>query len=67
MFGCNIVYYFMKFGMLDVVVFEWDKFIFGMIWYVVGEIVFVVLGSEWECEFYIYGWNLIVGFEEEIG
>lgn len=65
--GCNIAYHLSKLGMLDVVVLERDKLTSGTTWHAAGEIVPAVLGSEWECELYTYGRNLIAGLEEETG
>ena len=58
--GCNIAYHLTKLGMSDVVVLERDKLTSGTTWH-------AVLGSEWECEHYTYGRNLIAGLEEETG
>ena len=65
--GCNIAYHLTKLGMSDVVVLERDKLTSGTTWHAAGEIVPAVLGSEWECEHYTYGRNLIAGLEEETG
>lgn len=65
--GCNIAYHLTKLGMSDVVVLERDKLTSGTTWHAAGEIVPAVLGSEWECEHYTYGRNLIAGLEKEIG
>ena len=65
--GCNIAYHLTKLGMTDVVVLERDKLTSGTTWHAAGEIVPAVLGSEWECELYTYGRNLIAGLEEETG
>ncbi|MYM54772.1 GcvT family protein [Thalassovita mangrovi] len=65
--GCNIAYHLTKLGMSDVVVLERDKLTSGTTWHAAGEIVPAVLGSEWECELYTYGRNLIAGLEDETG
>ncbi|SFS04930.1 GcvT family protein [Yoonia litorea] len=65
--GCNIAYHLTKLGMQDVVVLERDKLTSGTTWHAAGEIVPAILGSEWECELYTYGRNLIAGLEEETG
>jgi heterotetrameric sarcosine oxidase gamma subunit len=65
--GCNIAYHLTKLGMTDVVVLERDKLTSGTTWHAAGEIVPAVLGSEWECELYTYGRNLIAGLEAETG
>ena len=65
--GCNIAYHLTKLGMSDVVVLERDKLTSGTTWHAAGEIVPAILGSEWECELYTYGRNLIAGLEEETG
>ncbi|MDX1780639.1 MAG: FAD-dependent oxidoreductase [Thalassovita sp.] len=65
--GCNIAYHLTKLGMTDVVVLERDQLTSGTTWHAAGEIVPAVLGSEWECELYTYGRNLIAGLEEETG
>ena len=61
--GCNIAYHLTKLGMTDVVVLGRDKLTSGTAWHATGEIVPVVLGSEWECELCTYGRNLIAGLE----
>ncbi|WP_373049652.1 GcvT family protein [Thalassovita aquimarina] len=65
--GCNIAYHLTKLGMKDVVVLERDKLTSGTTWHAAGEIVPAVLGSEWECELYTYGRNMIAGLEAETG
>ena len=65
--GCNVAYHLTKLGMTDVVVLERDKLTSGTTWHAAGEIVPAVLGSEWECELYTYGRNLIAGLEKETG
>ncbi len=65
--GCNIAWHLTKLGMTDVVVLERDKLTSGTTWHAAGEIVPAVLGSEWECELYRYGRELIAGLEEETG
>lgn len=65
--GCNIAYHLTKLGMRDVVLLERDKLTSGTTWHAAGEIVPAVLGSEWECELYTYGRNLIAGLEAETG
>ena len=65
--GCNLAYHLTKLGMSDVVVLERDKLTSGTTWHAAGEIVPAVLGSEWECELYTYGRNLIAGLEAETG
>ena len=65
--GCNIAYHLTKLGMTDVLVLERDKLTSGTTWHAAGEIVPAVLGSEWECELYTYGRNLIAGLETETG
>ena len=65
--GCNLAYHLTKIGMTDVVVLERDKLTSGTTWHAAGEIVPAVLGSEWECELYAYGRNLIAGLEDETG
>lgn len=65
--GCNTAYHLTKLGMTDVVVLERDKLTSGTTWHAAGEIVPAVLGSEWECELYTYGRNLIAGLEAETG
>lgn len=63
--GCNLAYHLTRLGMTDVVVLEQDKLTSGTTWHAAGEVVPAVLGSEWECELYIYGRNLIAGLEAE--
>ncbi len=65
--GCNLAYHLTKLGMTDVVVLERDKLTSGTTWHAAGEIVPAVLGSEWECELYTYGRNLVAGLEAETG
>ena len=65
--GCNTAYHLTKLGKKDVVVLERDKLTSGTTWHAAGEIVPAVLTSEWECELYTYGRNLIAGLEEETG
>lgn len=65
--GCNLAYHLTKLGMTDVVVLERDRLTSGTTWHAAGEIVPAVLGSEWECELYTYGRNLIAGLEAETG
>lgn len=65
--GCNIAYHLTKLGMTDVVILERDRLTSGTTWHAAGEIVPGVLGSEWECELYSYGRNLIAGLEAETG
>lgn len=65
--GANIAYHLTKLGMTDVVVLERDKLTAGTTWHAAGEIVPAVLGSEWECELYLYGRELIAGLEDETG
>ncbi|MEX0338273.1 MAG: FAD-dependent oxidoreductase, partial [Arenibacterium sp.] len=65
--GCNIAYHLTKLGMTDVVLLERDKLTSGTTWHAAGEIVPAVLGSEWECELYTYGRNMIAGLEAETG
>ena len=65
--GCNLAYHLTRLGMTDVVVLERDKLTSGTTWHAAGEIVPAVLGSEWECELYTYGRNLIAGLEAETG
>ncbi|MGC9369658.1 MAG: GcvT family protein [Paracoccaceae bacterium] len=65
--GCNLAYHLTKLGMTDVVVLERDKLTSGTTWHAAGEIVPAVLGSEWECELYTYGRDLISGLEAETG
>ncbi|WP_296763643.1 FAD-dependent oxidoreductase [Sediminimonas sp.] len=65
--GCNLAYHLTKLGMTDVVVLERDKLTSGTTWHAAGEIVPAILGSEWECELYTYGRNLIAGLEAETG
>ena len=65
--GCNIAYHLTKLGLRDVVVLERDQLTSGTTWHAAGEIVPAVLGSEWECELYTYGRNLIAGLEAETG
>jgi 4-methylaminobutanoate oxidase (formaldehyde-forming) len=65
--GCNLAYHLTKLGMSDVVLLERDKLTSGTTWHAAGEIVPAVLGSEWECELYTYGRNLIAGLEAETG
>lgn len=65
--GANIAYHLTKLGMTDVVVLERDKLTSGTTWHAAGEIVPAVLGSEWECELYTYGRDLIAGLEAETG
>lgn len=65
--GCNLAYHLTKLGMTDVVVLERDKLTSGTTWHAAGEIVPAILGSEWECELYVYGRNLIAGLEAETG
>lgn len=65
--GANIAYHLAKLGMTDVVVLERDKLTSGTTWHAAGEIVPAVLGSEWECELYTYGRDLIAGLEAETG
>jgi 4-methylaminobutanoate oxidase (formaldehyde-forming) len=65
--GCNLAYHLTRLGMTDVVLLERDKLTAGTTWHAAGEIVPAVLGSEWECELYTYGRNMIAGLEEETG
>lgn len=65
--GCNLAYHLTKLGMSDVVVLECGKLTSGTTWHAAGEIVPGILGSEWECELYTYGRNLIAGLEAETG
>ncbi|GGD28173.1 GcvT family protein [Sinisalibacter lacisalsi] len=65
--GCNLAYHLTKLGMSDVIVLERDKLTSGTTWHAAGEIVPAILGSEWECELYTYGRNLIAGLEAETG
>src|SRR6056297_2414412 len=65
--GCNIAYHLGQLGLTDVVVLERDKLTSGTTWHAAGEIVPAILGSEWECELYTYGRNLISGLEAETG
>ncbi|WP_137700768.1 GcvT family protein [Marimonas lutisalis] len=65
--GCNLAYQLTQLGMTDVVVLERDKLTSGTTWHAAGEIVPAVLGSEWECELYTYGRNLIARLEAETG
>lgn len=65
--GCNVAYHLTMLGMTDVVVLERDRLTSGTTWHAAGEIVPGVLGSEWECELYTYGRNLIAGLEAETG
>ncbi|WP_026757031.1 GcvT family protein [Sediminimonas qiaohouensis] len=65
--GCNLAYHLTSLGMTDVIVLERDKLTSGTTWHAAGEIVPAVLGSEWECELYTYGRNLIAGLEAETG
>ena len=51
--------------MKDVVLLEREKLTSGTTWHAAGEIVPAVLSSEWECELYTYGRNLIAGLEAE--
>jgi 4-methylaminobutanoate oxidase (formaldehyde-forming) len=63
--GCNLAYHLTKLGMTDVVLLERDKLTSGTTWHAAGEIVPAVLSSEWECQLYTYGRNLIAGLEAE--
>jgi glycine cleavage system aminomethyltransferase T/glycine/D-amino acid oxidase-like deaminating enzyme len=65
--GCNLAYHLTQLGMTDVVLLERDRLTSGTTWHAAGEIVPAVLGSEWECELYTYGRNLIAGLEAETG
>jgi len=65
--GCNLAYHLTRLGMTDVIVLERDKLTSGTTWHAAGEIVPAVLGSEWECELYTYGRDLIAGLEAETG
>lgn len=65
--GCNVAYHLTKLGVTEIVVLERDKLTSGTTWHAAGEIVPAVLGSEWECELYTYGRNLIAGLEAETG
>lgn len=65
--GCNIAWHLTKLGMTDVVLVERDRLTSGTTWHAAGEIVPAVLGSEWECELYRYGRELIAGLEAETG
>lgn len=65
--GCNLAYHLTKLGMTDVVVLERGQLTSGTTWHAAGEIVPAVLGSEWECDLYTYGRNLIAGLEAETG
>jgi len=65
--GTNIAYHLAKLGLTDVVVLERDKLTSGTTWHAAGEIVPAVLGSEWECELYTYGRDLIAALEAETG
>lgn len=65
--GCNLAYQLTRLGMTDVIVLERDKLTSGTTWHAAGEIVPAVLGSEWECELYTYGRDLIAGLEAETG
>ncbi|WP_323780896.1 FAD-dependent oxidoreductase [Thalassovita sp.] len=65
--GCNLAYHLTKLGMTDVVVIERDKLTSGTTWHAAGEIVPAILSTEWECELYTYGRNLIAGLEAETG
>ena len=65
--GCNIAYHLTKLGITDVVLLERAKLTSGTTWHAAGEIVPAVLGSEWECELYTYGRDLIASLEDETG
>jgi len=65
--GCNIAYHLTQLGVTDVAVLEREKITSGTTWHAAGEIVPAVLGSEWECELYLHGRNLISQLEAETG
>lgn len=65
--GCNLAYHLTGLGMTDVVLLERERLTSGTTWHAAGEIVPAVLGSEWECELYRYGRDLIAGLEAETG
>ena len=65
--GCSVAYHLCKLGWTDVVLLERKQLTSGTTWHAEGEIVPAILSSEWECELYTYGRNLIAGLEEETG
>lgn len=65
--GCSLAYHLTQLGMTDVVVLERDKLTSGTTWHAAGEVVPAVLGSEWACDLYRYGRELIAGLEAETG
>lgn len=65
--GCSLAYHLTRTGMTDVVVLERDKLTSGTTWHAAGEVVPAVLSSEWACDLYRYGRDLIAGLEAETG